>query len=171
MPNTGKPSPSCALCEKRQVKVRNSGRSHCVHTLIDNYITGLADCALQYDLTRPACLRCTKFGAPCPGYRRQLDPDPHSLHFRYYDGSGAYTSLFLAVSLGPENSRLELWADPSYSTMLGQSSFFNIFEMNPSVSSQYSHTSPPSILLLNAKRQFPRKQGILSRPSVRFKRE
>ncbi|KAI1265859.1 hypothetical protein F5Y18DRAFT_426371 [Xylariaceae sp. FL1019] len=46
MPNTGQKSPNCHLCRQRRVKC---------------------------DLTRPACLRCTKYGVPCPGYRKEGD--------------------------------------------------------------------------------------------------
>ncbi|KAJ4165585.1 hypothetical protein LMH87_007212 [Akanthomyces muscarius] len=50
MPNTGKPSLDCHLCRQRRVKC---------------------------DLARPACQRCVKYGAVCPGYR-----DQHELVFR-----------------------------------------------------------------------------------------
>ncbi|KAL7894673.1 hypothetical protein HDV64DRAFT_271622 [Trichoderma sp. TUCIM 5745] len=46
MPNTGKPSRDCHLCRKRRVKC---------------------------DLARPACKRCIKYGAECPGYRDQQE--------------------------------------------------------------------------------------------------
>ncbi|KAH8662536.1 hypothetical protein BX600DRAFT_320800 [Xylariales sp. PMI_506] len=45
MPNTGKPSKNCELCRQRRVKC---------------------------DLTRPACVRCVRYGAICPGYRDAL---------------------------------------------------------------------------------------------------
>ncbi|UKZ73283.1 hypothetical protein TrVFT333_000926 [Trichoderma virens FT-333] len=46
MPNTGRPSRDCHLCRQRRVKC---------------------------DLARPACQRCTKYGAQCPGYRDQQE--------------------------------------------------------------------------------------------------
>ncbi|RFU75571.1 zn2-c6 fungal-type dna-binding domain [Trichoderma arundinaceum] len=46
MPNTGKPSRDCHLCRQRRVKC---------------------------DLARPACQRCIKYGAECPGYRDQQE--------------------------------------------------------------------------------------------------
>ncbi|KAI0154912.1 hypothetical protein GGR57DRAFT_100009 [Xylariaceae sp. FL1272] len=46
MPNTGQKSPNCHLCRQRRVKC---------------------------DLTQPACLRCIKYGVPCPGYRKEGD--------------------------------------------------------------------------------------------------
>ncbi|KAM0511062.1 hypothetical protein ACHAPE_010266 [Trichoderma viride] len=46
MPNTGRPSRDCHLCRKRRVKC---------------------------DLARPACQRCIKYGAECPGYRDQQE--------------------------------------------------------------------------------------------------
>ncbi|KAI0195922.1 hypothetical protein F4808DRAFT_440326 [Astrocystis sublimbata] len=46
MPNTGQKSPNCHLCRQRRVKC---------------------------DLTRPACLRCIKYGVECPGYRKEGD--------------------------------------------------------------------------------------------------
>ncbi|PNP38272.1 hypothetical protein TGAMA5MH_09845 [Trichoderma gamsii] len=46
MPNTGRPSRDCHLCRKRRVKC---------------------------DLARPACHRCIKYGAECPGYRDQQE--------------------------------------------------------------------------------------------------
>ncbi|CAM1507114.1 Fc.00g067550.m01.CDS01 [Cosmosporella sp. VM-42] len=46
MPNTGKPSKDCHLCRSRRVKC---------------------------DLGRPACQRCIKYGAECPGYRTEQD--------------------------------------------------------------------------------------------------
>ncbi|OAA64927.1 Fungal transcriptional regulatory protein [Cordyceps fumosorosea ARSEF 2679] len=55
MPNTGRPSLDCHLCRQRRVKC---------------------------DLARPACQRCTKYGAVCPGYR-----DQQALVFRNADPS------------------------------------------------------------------------------------
>ncbi|KAI5466747.1 hypothetical protein BGZ63DRAFT_345517 [Mariannaea sp. PMI_226] len=46
MPNTGKPSKDCHLCRSRRVKC---------------------------DLGRPACQRCIKYGAQCPGYRNEQE--------------------------------------------------------------------------------------------------
>ncbi|KAK7430833.1 hypothetical protein QQZ08_002622 [Neonectria magnoliae] len=46
MPNVGKPSKDCHLCRSRRVKC---------------------------DLARPACKRCIKYGAECPGYRDQQE--------------------------------------------------------------------------------------------------
>ncbi|KAH6961382.1 hypothetical protein DER45DRAFT_628484 [Fusarium avenaceum] len=46
MPNTGKPSKDCHLCRSRRVKC---------------------------DLARPACQRCIKYGAECPGYRDEQE--------------------------------------------------------------------------------------------------
>lgn len=46
MPNTGKPSKDCHLCRSRRVKC---------------------------DLARPACQRCIKYGAECPGYRTEQE--------------------------------------------------------------------------------------------------
>lgn len=46
MPNTGKPSKDCHLCRSRRVKC---------------------------DLGRPACQRCIKYGAECPGYRNEQE--------------------------------------------------------------------------------------------------
>ncbi|KAL7786236.1 hypothetical protein V8C37DRAFT_392643 [Trichoderma ceciliae] len=46
MPNTGRPSRDCHLCRRRRVKC---------------------------DLARPACQRCIKYGAECPGYRDQQE--------------------------------------------------------------------------------------------------
>ncbi|KAL7922745.1 hypothetical protein ACQKWADRAFT_292289 [Trichoderma austrokoningii] len=46
MPNIGRPSRDCHLCRKRRVKC---------------------------DLARPACQRCIKYGAECPGYRDQQE--------------------------------------------------------------------------------------------------
>ncbi|KAJ6779558.1 hypothetical protein PWT90_10530 [Aphanocladium album] len=46
MPNTGKPSLDCHLCRQRRVKC---------------------------DLAKPACRRCIKYGAVCPGYRDQQE--------------------------------------------------------------------------------------------------
>ncbi|KAL7932238.1 hypothetical protein V8C35DRAFT_307757 [Trichoderma chlorosporum] len=46
MPNTGRPSRDCHLCRQRRVKC---------------------------DLARPACQRCIKYGAQCPGYRDQQE--------------------------------------------------------------------------------------------------
>ncbi|KAF7550431.1 hypothetical protein G7Z17_g5690 [Cylindrodendrum hubeiense] len=46
MPNTGKPSKDCHLCRSRRVKC---------------------------DLAKPACQRCIKYGAECPGYRTEQE--------------------------------------------------------------------------------------------------
>ncbi|KAH6898878.1 hypothetical protein B0T10DRAFT_556170 [Thelonectria olida] len=46
MPNTGKPSKDCHLCRSRRVKC---------------------------DLAKPACQRCIKYGAECPGYRNEQE--------------------------------------------------------------------------------------------------
>ncbi len=88
MPNTGKPSRDCHLCRARRVKVSFHrvplhvpecaqplgivplGWAHVpTPTLAD------ADrlASLQCDLTKPGCLRCTNYGAACPGYREEID--------------------------------------------------------------------------------------------------
>ncbi|KEY64789.1 hypothetical protein S7711_08068 [Stachybotrys chartarum IBT 7711] len=54
MPNVGRPSKDCHLCRSRRVKVQPTPFVHC-------------------DLGRPACQRCIKYGAECPGYRAPQD--------------------------------------------------------------------------------------------------
>ncbi|XWW93035.1 hypothetical protein V2A60_000963 [Cordyceps javanica] len=78
MPNTGRPSQDCHLCRQRRVKC---------------------------DLARPACQRCAKYGAVCPGYRdqqalvfRNADPSTLQRRRKRKAGEGAVASAITAAS-------------------------------------------------------------------------
>ncbi|EGX90450.1 Fungal transcriptional regulatory protein [Cordyceps militaris CM01] len=86
MPNTGKPSQDCHLCRQRRVKC---------------------------DLARPACQRCTKYGAVCPGYR-----DQQALVFRNADPSTLKRRRKRAAAGGAQPAPASR-ADPSSSASGG----------------------------------------------------
>lgn len=65
MPNTGKPSKDCHLCRARRVKVSGHACNMLHKLTLPTYV--------QCDLARPACQRCIRYGAQCPGYRDQQD--------------------------------------------------------------------------------------------------
>ncbi len=96
MPNTGKPSLDCHLCRARRVKVSVYSSylqflallgsptrtplclETCLVPSLSSFVLLMLPAWGKCDLTKPGCLRCTKYGAICPGYRGQLDAVFHN---------------------------------------------------------------------------------------------